>query len=250
MKPRNARPGYEVAVRQEPAVHAFPRTGQTIRIVTIDDEAWFVAADACRILEIGRPQDSVRYLDEDERGRCLLDTPSGLQQMLTVSEPGLYTLIMRSRKPDAKAFRRWVTHEVLPSIRRTGAYAVGTMTPREVAKLVADRADTAEIRAAELAPAAEAWGALAEATGDYSLREAALILTRDHGIETGQNRLMKALSTLGMVDDRGRPYARHNAHLVARPVTWTHPSGEPRLSYQIRVTVVGLEYLRKRLGQE
>ena len=98
--------------------------GHQVRIVMRDGELWWVAADVCDILGIGRPQDSVRYLDEDEKGRCLVDTPSGQQEMLVVNEPGLYSLILRSRKPEAKAFKRWVTHEVLPQIRRTGSYSV------------------------------------------------------------------------------------------------------------------------------
>lgn len=252
MKPRNTGLGHEVAVRQQPAVHRFPQTGQAIRTVMVSGEPWFVAADACRILEIGRPQDSVRYLDEDERGRCLVDTPSGPQQMLTVSEPGLYSLIMRSRKPDAKVFRRWVTHQVLPSIRRTGSYVVDSMTRRELAELIiaeADRADSAEARAAELAPAAQAWGVLADATGDYSLRDAAFMLNRDPAISTGQNRLMRFLRDEGLVDRRGIPYARYSSYLVERPVSYPHPrTGEPKLTHQIRITLPGLEYLRKRLG--
>jgi prophage antirepressor-like protein len=221
----------------------------------------FVAADLCRVLGIRNVSDALASLDGDEKGLAITETPGGPQAMAVVAESGIYSLIMRSRKPEARAFRRWVTGTVLPAIRRTGGYvpaesvpagsSLAALTPRDLARLIlaeADRADAAEQHAAALLPAADAWTALGDAVGDYSLREAALILTRDLGIETGQNRLMTALREMDMVDSRGRPYARHNTHLVARPVTWTHPSGEPRLSYQIRVTVAGLEYLRKRLG--
>jgi anti-repressor protein len=250
-----------VLVRQETAVHAFPQTGQTVRTVQIDGEPWFVAADVCKILDIGRPQDTVRHLDDDERGRCLVDTPSAPQQMLIVSEAGLFSLMLRSRKDEAKQFKRWVCHDVLPSIRATGSYTapaagpsgtVATPTPRELALLVireADRADQAEQRAAALAPAAEAWGVLADAAGDYSLRDAAHVLNRDPSISTGQNRLMAFLRDEGMVDAKGRPYVRYARHLVERPVSYTHPhSGESVLTSQIRITVAGLEHLRRRLG--
>lgn len=85
-------------------------------------EPWFVAKDVCGCLGLGRQQDSTRYLDEDEKGECLVNTPSGEQMVVTVSEPGLYSLILRSRKPEAKAFKRWVTHDILPAIRKSGGY--------------------------------------------------------------------------------------------------------------------------------
>nr|DAY59899.1 MAG TPA: repressor domain protein [Caudoviricetes sp.] len=95
----------------------------SLRVVRRDQGTpWFVAKDVCDCLELGRQQDSTRYLDEDEKGECLVNTPSGEQMMVTVSEPGLYSLILRSRKPEAKAFKRWVTHEVIPSLRKTGGY--------------------------------------------------------------------------------------------------------------------------------
>jgi prophage antirepressor-like protein len=238
-------------VRREATAHRFPATGQNVRTVQVDSDPWFVAADVCRILDIGRTHDAVRGLDGDERGTDTIRTPGGDQQVSIVSEAGLYTLIMRSRKAEAKAFRRWVTHEVLRSIRRTGAYVAPTLTRRELAQLVldeSDRADMAEQRAAELEPAAGAYNALASAKGDFSLRDAGHILNRDPAVSTGQNRLMRTLLEEGMLDRKGKPYVKYSAYLRERPVTWEHPSGEIRLSYQIRITVAGLEYLRKRLG--
>jgi anti-repressor protein len=250
-----------MALRQAPETHRFPDTGQDIRIVTIGGDPWFVAADLAAVLGLANMHSSLALLDDDERSVHTMETPGGPQSLAIVSEPGMYSLILRSRRPEAKAFKRWITHDVLPAIRRTGAYGgvpvqgapsvLDGLTPRDFARMIlaeADRADAAEHQAAAFKAAAKAWDALGDAEGDYSLREAALILTRDHCIEVGQNRLMKALAALGMVDSHGRPYASHNTHLVARPVTWTHPSGEPRLSYQIRVTVGGLQYLRKRLA--
>jgi len=83
---------------------------------------WFVAKDVCRVLELGNVTEATRGLDEDERGSEFLNTSGGRQEMLTISESGLYSLIFRSRKDEARAFRRWVTSEVLPTIRRTGVY--------------------------------------------------------------------------------------------------------------------------------
>ena len=85
---------------------------------------WFVAKDVCAVLEIGNSRQALSYLEEDEKGVITSDTLGGRQEMSTVSESGLYSLIFRSRKPEAKRFRTWVTGEVLPTIRKTGGYAV------------------------------------------------------------------------------------------------------------------------------
>lgn len=88
-----------------------------------DGKPWFVAKDVCAILGIQNPSDTVsKVLDDDERGIDTIYTPSGDQEMLVVSESGLYSLVFRSRKPEAKRFRKWVTAEVLPALRETGGY--------------------------------------------------------------------------------------------------------------------------------
>lgn len=87
-------------------------------ITTEDGDPWFVAKDICGVLGLGNMHSSLAVLDEDERGLHTMDTPSGNQEMTIISEAGLYEVIIRSDKPEAKAFRRWVTSEVLPSIRK------------------------------------------------------------------------------------------------------------------------------------
>lgn len=99
-----------------------------VRVITRDGEPWFVVADVCRALEIGNSRMATDRLDEDEKAAVsLTDTSSnGVSQnrkMSIVNEPGLYSLVLGSRKPEAKAFKRWITHEVIPSIRKHGAYA-------------------------------------------------------------------------------------------------------------------------------
>lgn len=96
-----------------------------VRATTRDGEPWFVAADVCRALDIVQNRNAVARLDNDEKGVCLMDTLGGAQEMSIVNEPGLYSLILSSRKPQAKAFKRWITHEVIPSIRKTGGYIAG-----------------------------------------------------------------------------------------------------------------------------
>lgn len=95
-----------------------------VRHVEKDDEIWFVGADVCRVLGIRDHYQALERLDEDERGRCIAPTPSGDQEMIVVSEAGVYRLVFTSRKPVAERFKRWLAHEVIPSIRKTGSYTV------------------------------------------------------------------------------------------------------------------------------
>jgi prophage antirepressor-like protein len=86
-------------------------------------QPWFVAADVCAALELPETHKAIARLDDDEKGRNSIPTPGGQQEMSVVNESGLYNLVLGSRKPEAKRFKRWITHEVLPSIRKTGSYA-------------------------------------------------------------------------------------------------------------------------------
>jgi anti-repressor protein len=237
----------------------FPETGQPVRTVTIDSEPWFVGRDVCAVLDIAKPENSLALLDEDERGTHTVGTLGGDQVVTVINEPGLYSLILRSRKPQAKAFKRWVTHEVIPSIRRTGSYSVATApeipatyaAALRVAAEQAERAELAEAHVAELAPAAQAWDSLAETKGDYSVRDAAQILDRDPLISTGQNRLFAYMRDLGWIDANGTPYQNHVdcGRLAQRTTAYTHPhKNEPVLTSQVRITPKGLAELHKRLG--
>lgn len=94
-----------------------------VRTVLQDGEPWFMVADVCKALEIGNPADVMRRLDADERTLVSIEGASNGLPVNAVNEPGLYTLVLSSRKPEAKAFKRWITHEVIPSIRKHGLYA-------------------------------------------------------------------------------------------------------------------------------
>ena len=93
-----------------------------IRTTIQNGEPWFVAADVCKALDIENNRKATNRLDDDEKGVTLSDTLGGKQKLTIVNEAGLYSLVLGSRKPEAKAFKRWITHEVLPTIRRTGGY--------------------------------------------------------------------------------------------------------------------------------
>lgn len=100
-----------------------------VRTVMVDNVPWFVAKDVCECLEIGNPSQAITRLDEDERNTLILNEGIGNPEKAVVNEYGLYNLILGSRKPEAKAFKRWITHEVLPAIRKTGSYFVPKISP-------------------------------------------------------------------------------------------------------------------------
>ena len=95
-----------------------------VRSVERGEEIWFVGLDVCRILGIAKAHQALDRLDQDERGTYTVGTPGGPQEMVVISEAGVYRLVFTSRKPVAERFKRWLAHEVIPSIRRTGAYSV------------------------------------------------------------------------------------------------------------------------------
>ena len=110
-------------------------TKQTLRTMTINGEPWFVGKDAAEILGYKNPQEAIRnHVDEDDKGVSEILTPGGKQTVQIINESGLYSLIMSSKLPSAKKFKRWVTAEVLPSIRKHGAY----LTPETAMKMVSD----------------------------------------------------------------------------------------------------------------
>ncbi|WP_347289641.1 BRO-N domain-containing protein [Bilophila wadsworthia] len=101
-----------------------------VRVVECEGEPWFVAKDVCECLELTNTSQTLSHLDDDEKGIISNDTPGGKQEMSIISEPGLYSLILRSRKPEAKAFKQWIIHEVVPSIRKRGLYATEAVMDR------------------------------------------------------------------------------------------------------------------------
>lgn len=139
-------------------VFQFPVTDHPLRTVVRDGDPWFVGADVCSLLDLGNPRSSLALLDEDEKGVHSMDTPGGVQGVTVVNEPGLWSLVLRSRKPEAKAFKRWITHDVLPALRKTGRFALDDDVPRSV---IAKNWYEAELKAE--AEAAEKLVALARA---------------------------------------------------------------------------------------
>ncbi|UOK17169.1 antirepressor [Bordetella phage vB_BaM-IFTN3] len=97
-----------------------------------DGEPWFVCTDVASALGYLTAKDAARHLDDDEKGRHIVPTPGGDQNVTIINESGLYALVLRSRKPEARKFAKWVTSEVLPTIRKTGSYGTPRIDPAEL----------------------------------------------------------------------------------------------------------------------
>ena len=237
----------------------FRREGVDLRVLTVDGEPWFVAADVARALGYSATEAMTRSMDADEKGMQNLQTPGGNQSLTVISEPGLYEAVLRSRVPAAQDFKRWVKHDVLPAIRKTGSYTVASVESDDeiVARALQITSQRVEALTAQLAvvqPRAEAWDAIASAEGDYSAGDAAKILARA-GIPTGPTRLFAQLQiikwTFRGADGSWRAYADRveKGYLAEKPQFHYHPATGERVldAPQVRVTVKGVERLRQRL---
>lgn len=230
--------------------------GAVRAIQSVAGEPMLVAKDICAVLGLGRQQDSTRYLDDDEKGECLVNTPSGAQKMVCVTEPGFYKLVMRSRKPEAKAFQRWVTHEVLPALRRDGGYMVARdETPEQTmarAVLLAQATiDRQRDRIAELEPKALFADAVAASDGTCLVGELAKMM-RQNGVEIGQRRLFARLREDGYLGKSGSntnvptQRAMDLGLFRIKETAVTHSDGHVTLSRTPKVTGKGQRYFIKR----
>ena len=197
--------------------------GQSIRTVLVDDQPMFVGKDVAEVLGYKRTADAIReHVDDDDKGVSNLPTPGGNQQTTVINESGLYSLVLSSKMPNAKEFKHWVTSEVLPTIRKHGAY----MTPETIEKtltnpdfiiqlatqLKTEQAKTAALTADNEAmkPKALFADAVSASTTSILIGSLAKIL-RQNGIIIGQNRLFAWL--------------RNHGYLIARKGSdWNTPT--------------------------
>lgn len=227
---------------------------------TLTDEAgepWFVAKDVCDILEISNPSDALKRLDDDERSRFNLGRQG---ETNIVNEAGLYALVLGSRKPEAHEFKRWVTHEVLPQIRRTGGYIPASETDDDItilAKAVMIGQRTMEeqkrriaaqqSRIVELEPKALFADAVAASDGTCLVGELAKML-RQNGLNIGQNRLFQLLRDDGFFGKSGsnRNVPTQKAMDLGlfriKETTVTHSDGHVTISRTPKVTGKGQRY--------
>ncbi len=231
----------------------------TIRVADNNGEPWFVAKDVCDALGIatnhvkdGLDSDEVRNLPITEIG-----PKKGGKAPLIVSEPGFYKLVMKSRKPEAKAFQRWVTHEVLPSIRKQGGYmtARADETPEEIMAralmLAKDTMDRQQRQIAELRPKALFADAVAASDGTCLIGELAKMM-RQNGVQVGQNRLFEWLRCDGFLGKTGSnrnvptQMAMERGLFRIKETAVTHSDGHVTVTRTPKVTGKGQTFFMSR----
>ena len=235
--------------------------GNDVRTVRQGDETWWVLKDVCTVLEIANSRDAALRLDEDEKDDVgITDAIGRMQNTTIISESGLYNVIMLSRKPEAKKFKRWVTHEVLPAIRRHGAY----VTPAKLEELMNDpdawiemltafkdeRAakERLQLEAAKNEPKVVFADAVSVSEGTILIGELAKIL-KGNGIEIGQNRLFERLRQDGyLIKRKGTDYnaptqrAMELGLFKVKETAITHSDGHVTISKTTKVTGKGQQY--------
>ena len=240
-------------------IQIFNYNSVEVRTIQNDGEPWFVLKDVCNVLHIGNSRDVVARLDHDEKGVGQIDTLGGKQEMTIINESGLYNVILRSDKPEAKPFRKWVTSVVLPTIRRHGMYA----TPDTVEKMLADPDTTIKLletikqeRAARMALEAKAEAdkpkvlfADAVSASHTSILVGDLAkLLRQNGAEIGQNRLFSFLREKGYLCSHGERYnlptqrSMDRGWFQVKETTINQPNGSVRITRTVKVTGKGQQY--------
>ena len=231
-----------------------------VRTIQKDGEPWFVLRDVCNVLGLGTPARVAERLDPDEVSQTHITDSMGRQQETTIiNESGLYNVILRSDKPEAKPFRKWVTSEVLPTIRRHGMYA----TPDTVEKMLADPDTTIKLletikqeRAARLALEAQAEAdkpkvlfadAVSASHSSILVGDLAKLL-RQNGVEIGQNRLFSFLREKGYLCSQGERYnlptqrSMDRGWFQVKETTINQPNGSVRITRTVKVTGKGQQY--------
>lgn len=224
----------------------------TVRVIDQSGEPWFVASDVCRVLELANITMALRVLDDDERGVNTIEVGGRDQSVNIISEPGLYKLLSRSRKPEAKRFDRWVRHEVLPAIRKHGGYIVAA--PEETPEALAIRALTIlqatvarqKAQIEEAMPKVEALLRIATADGSLCITDAAkaLQIRPKDLFELLQRRhwIYKRAGTAHWVGYQDRTSAGDIEHKVT---TVLRPDGTEKITEQVRIMAQGLTKLAR-----
>ncbi len=192
--------------------------GHTVRSIKRDDQVWWVLSDVCKVLNLSSPHKVADRLDDDEKDRNLIPTQGGAQKMTIVNEVGLYSVILKSDKPEAKVFKRWVTHEVLPSIHQHGIYVTPdtlhnmaedpNLADELIDKLIKQQERELNLtrKLKEYMPKVQLANAITASKTMILVREMAKIL-KQNGIDIGQNRLYQYLRTNGyLISNRGTDY--------------------------------------------
>ena len=238
------------------SLELFHFNGKQVRTIQLEGEPWFVAADVCDVLGLSNPSQALSYLDRDERRLITNEAWRTNGNMAIVSEPGLYSLVLRSRRPEAKGFRRWIAHEVIPALRQCGEYrlpavsSVAAVTAGQLLQFsrrdLLNLAIEAEAECEELRPKAAFFDRVADSSDSFSLAETAKMLETEG---YGRNNLIKFLRREGILMAsnvaKQRYIDRGYFHIVQSE--YLAPDGTPRVKAVTRVYEKGVNYIRHRL---
>lgn len=237
----------------------FTYADQPVRVLDIDGSPWFVLADLCKVLDLTQPNKVALRLTDDMKGRNQIPTPGGAQEMTIVSEAGMYEVVIRSDKPEAATFRRWITAEVLPSIRKTGSYGTTpALTDDELVHraltITAAKVEKLTARLALVEPKATAFDLWLSSNVDYSVGHVANALAAVGVPDMGRTRLFRWLNEhrwAYKADGQWTPYQtametkRLSVKLGSQLNTRT---GEQFRTVTLRITAKGAADLAVKLG--
>lgn len=228
-----------------------------VRIILQDNDPWFVAKDVCDCLEINNSRQALSRLDDDEKNSVILnDGTAGNPEKSIVNEYGLYSLVLSSRKPEAKEFKRWITHDVLPALRRTGSYYLNIpQTLPEALRAYADEVEQHnKTKALVEAQRPKVLFADAVSTSDTDILVGDLAkLLNQNGYAVGQNRLFEQLRNEGfLISRKGNSYnmptqrAMEMGLFRIKETAITHSDGRVSLNKTPKVTGRGQQYFINR----
>lgn len=234
----------------------FEFEGSPVRVVMQGGEPQWVAKDVCDVLDHSNSRTALERLDDDEKGVSTVYTPGGAQEMAVVTEAGLYTLVLTSRMPKAKEFKRWITHDVIPSIRRNGMYITAALLDdpehllQVTARLVEERRArlSAEARLADQAPLVTFAETCLTSKDSILVRELAKVAS-DQGFIIGEKRLYQRLREWGLImlgccEPTQRGMDMGLFEVIERPVETAYGT---RLTITTKVTPKGQVYIIERL---
>lgn len=244
-------------------IQRFEFKGESLRALTnMAGEPWFVLKDCMSILDLGNPTETVKMFDDDEFSTTeVIDSIGRRQQAYIISEPGLYRLVMRSRKPEAKEFQRWVTHEVLPSIRKHGAYMTQqtldkALTSPDFLIQLATKLKEEQEKVKELEPKAQALDDFTNVEDRLLVRDAAKVLS-NAGTPIKEKQLREWMADHNWIFKSGGFWRATAAHCTAGHLVMVmsqkHGVKDDGTEFAfpptVRITRKGLALLHKRLGE-
>ncbi|MCM1276986.1 MAG: phage antirepressor [Lachnospiraceae bacterium] len=238
----------------------FTYNNAQVRTVKMNGEPWFVLKDVCDVLGLTNSRMIAERLDDDEKGVSQIYTPGGKQEMTVINESGLYNVILRSDKPEAKPFRKWVTSEVLPSIRKTGSYSIQQKPdsymiedPIERAKRwIEEKEDYLKLKTKikEDEPKVAFADKVADASNLIDIGQMAKLLN-DQNIPIGRNRLFEWLRKEKYLRSNNEPYQKYidNGIFVVKELTYSTPYGQ-QVATKTYVTGKGQIFIAETLRKQ